>query len=206
MFRLSSVRSSALQLVSFVTLMSVAFTGLASAQDQGEAPDMAAMMAAMTPGPHHKQLAEQAGSWKTTSRMWMEPGQPPVETEGTATMEVLLDGRFVQEVSKATMMGMPWEGRGIFGYDNSSKKHIGTWFDSFGTMIMNFEGTCDGTCDVVTLNSTYYDPTSKKTKVMKSVSTTKSDDLVLTELFEVVDGKETKIMEISYEREGQAKR
>ena len=216
MFRSANLRRSALQLVSLVTFavaafVGAAFVGAAFAQDQGQAPDMTAMMEAMTPGPHHEQMATHAGSWKTTSKMWMEPGQPPTETSGIATIEVLMDGRFVHEITKANMMGMPWEGRGVFGFDNSSQKHIGSWFDSFGTTIMNFEGTCDGTCNVVTLQSTYFDPTSKSTKTMKSVSTVKSDDHHLMELFDVAeDGTESKIVEITYTRDkgekGQTKR
>ncbi|HZL84047.1 MAG TPA: DUF1579 domain-containing protein [Candidatus Krumholzibacteria bacterium] len=163
--------------------------------------EMEAMMAAATPGPHHQAMAKTVGTWEMSSKMWAAPGAPPMESTGTATIEGIMDGRFVMETIKAPMMGMPWEGRGVWGYDNTTKKHMGIWFDSFGTMMMNMEGTCDGACKVVTMKSTYMDPMTKSMKTMKSVSKTLSDDHTVNELFDVdKDGKETKMMEITYKR------
>jgi len=174
----------------------------ALAQDkQPSQEEMAAMMAAATPGPHHQAMTKTVGTWEMSSKMWMAPGAPPMESAGTATIEGLMDGRFVMETAKAPMMGMPWEGRGLWGYDNTTKKHIGFWFDSFGTMMMSFEGTCDGACKVLTMKSTYMDPMTKTTKTMKSVSKTVTDDHTVNELYDVAkDGTETKMMEITYKR------
>ena len=161
---------------------------------------MAAYMALATPGPHHEALSAKAGSYKTTSKMWMDPSQPPMETAGTAEIEAVLGGRFVQEVTKANMMGMPWEGRGIFGYDNATKKHTGTWFDSFGTMMMSFEGTCKDHCKQISLTANYLDPVTKTEKGMKTVTEDKGDGVAVTTLYDLVDGKEVKMGIITYER------
>jgi hypothetical protein len=186
-----------------VVTLAVACFAPAQAQDDAE---MKAMMAAATPGPHHAALAAKAGSYKTTSKMWMEPGQAPMETVGTSELKTVLDGRFVQEITKAQMMGMPWEGHGIYGYDNTTGKHTGIWYDSFGTMIMNFEGTCSDHCKTISLSSTYIDPTTRSEKVMKSVSQDKADGVSVTTLYDVVDGKDVKMVEITYEPMKQAKR
>lgn len=162
---------------------------------------MAAMMAAMMPGPHHEALMKKAGSWETKTKFWQDPSLPAMETSGTATLESLMDGRFLMEVTKANMMGMPWEGRGIFGYDNTAKKHVGTWFDSFGTMMMSFEGGCESSCSVITLTSNYMDPATKTMKKMKSVSKTTDADHAVMMLYDVAqDGSETKMVEVSYTR------
>ena len=182
-----------------VVFVALAVACFAPAQAQDDA-EMQAMMAAAAPGPHHSALAAKAGSYKTTSKMWMEPGQAPMETAGTAELTVLMDGRFVEEVDKAEMMGMPWEGRGIFGYDNITGKHTGTWFDSFGTMMMSFEGTCTEHCKTVSLSGTYIDPITRTEKVMKSVSTDVGDGKSVSTIFDVVDGKDVKMVEITYER------
>lgn len=181
-----------------VVIVALAAACFAPAQAQDEA-EMKAMMAAAAPGPHHAALAAKAGSYKTTSKMWMGPGQEPMETVGTAEVTVLMDGRFVEEVDKAEMMGKPWEGRGIFGYDNTTGKHTGTWFDSFGTMMMSFEGACKDHCKTVSLTGTYIDPITKSEKVMKSVSTDVGAGKSVSTIFDVVDGKDVKIVEITYE-------
>jgi hypothetical protein len=124
-----------------------------------------------------------------------------METQGTATIKGLLGGRFVMETIEAPMMGMPWTGHGIYGYDNTTQKHVGTWFDSFGTTMMHFEGTCENSCSVVTMYSSYMDPMTKSMKKMKSVSKTVDDGTVMGELYDVAkDGKETKVMEMTYKR------
>ena len=155
----------------------------------------------MAPGPHHQALMKEVGTWETHMKQWMQPGAPPMESTGSATLESLLGGRFLSEVVTSTMMGMPFEGRGVWGFDNATQKHVGTWFDSFGTMMLHFEGTCDGACKVVTMVSDYLDPMTKSNKRMKSVSKSIDADHTVAELYDVAkDGKEIKMTEIAYTR------
>lgn len=185
-----------------MVLGTLAVPVLAQEQKQPGAAEMEAMMAAMAPGPHHQAMMKSVGKWTTTNKMWEKPGAPPTESTGTATIEGLLDGRFIMETSKSTMMGMPFEGRGIFGYDNTTKKHIGVWFDSFGTMMMYFEGTCDGACKVTTLTSEYMDPMTKTMKKFKVVNKEVSPDETKSEMYDVAkDGTENKMMELTYKRQ-----
>src|SRR5687768_5224159 len=84
--------------------------------------DPQAMMEAYTklatPGEPHKQFAGLAGSWTTKTKEWMEPGKPPTESTGTVEMKMVLDGRFLQQEFTGEMMGHPYSGIGISGYDN----------------------------------------------------------------------------------------
>ena len=94
-----------------------------------------------TPGEPHKQFASLAGSWTTQTKEWMEPGKPPMESPGTAEMKTLLDGRFLYQEYHSQMMGQPFSGIGIDGYDNLTKKYVTAWIDSMGTGIFFMEGT-----------------------------------------------------------------
>lgn len=163
--------------------------------------DMAVMMAAATPGPHHKKMMESVGTWETTSK-WMQPGAPPETGTGAATIEGMMGGRFIMEVQASPMMmGVPWEGRGVFGYDNVAQKHVGAWFDTWGTGIMRVEGTCDGACKTVTFTGSYLDPLTKSNKSMKIVGKTIDADHSVTELYDVgPDGKAVQVGEIKYTR------
>ena len=78
----------------------------------GDAAMHEAMMKAMTPGEEHKKLAQHGGDWTFTNKMWMAPGQPPMESGGTMHADVLLGGRYVEAIWKGSMMGMPFEGHG----------------------------------------------------------------------------------------------
>jgi hypothetical protein len=172
-----------------------------NAQAGSDEADMQAMMAAAEPGPHHQALMARAGTWKVSSTMWMPPAPDPVRSSGTATLTSTLGGRFLEEaIHVPDMMGQAWEGRGVYGYDNTSKKHIGSWYDTFGTLIMSFEGGCEDHCRKISMTSTFFDPSSQSTQTMKSVSEQINDDQALVTLYMVVDGKDIKTAEIRYDR------
>jgi hypothetical protein len=66
-----------------------------------------------TPGAPHKLLESMTGSWRTHTKSWMEPGTPPVESEGTCEQKMLLGGRYLQQEFKGDMMGTPFTGIGV---------------------------------------------------------------------------------------------
>ena len=107
--------------------------------------DMEAMMEVYqklaTPGPPHKILANLTGSWTTKTRAWMEPDKPPIEGTGTCEQKMLFDGRYLQQEYTGEMMGSPFTGINLIGYDNRTKKYVSTWIDSMSTGIYFFEGT-----------------------------------------------------------------
>ena len=65
-----------------VLLVAVVTCGLGLpilAQVQPADDPLAAVMKLAAPGEHHQHLARIAGDWKAASKMWMEPGAPPIE-------------------------------------------------------------------------------------------------------------------------------
>ena len=113
---------------------------------QPPGPDMEQMMKMYeklgAPGPEHARFAEAVGTWKTETKMWMGPGEPSVST-GISKREVIFGGRYVKEDFRCTMMGKPFQGLAIAGYDNIKKKHVSVWLDNGSTGIMLMEGTYD---------------------------------------------------------------
>jgi hypothetical protein len=162
-----------------------------------------AMMAEMqklgTPGLEHKALAPLAGSFTAVVRMWMG-GPKPVENTGTADGKAILGGRFYEEVFTGTVMGQPFEGRGLIGYDNAKKKYVWSWIDSMTTALSTAEGTADATGKVITLKGESYDPATKKMAPVKYVFRIESDKKHTFESWELVNGKETRTMEVVYTR------
>ncbi len=74
-----------------------------------------------TPSDAHKAMAKLAGNWNFTSKMWMDPSQPPMDGTGTNKFEMIYGDRYLQSKVSSTMMGMPFEGVSILGYDNAKK-------------------------------------------------------------------------------------
>jgi len=184
----------------------VLIAGTALAQQAGEQPKMTpeekavmeAYQKAGTPGEPHKTMAATAGTYSIKSKSWSEPGEQAVEEGGTATRTMTLDGRVLVEEVNSTMMGTPWVGRGMMGYDNVSGKYWSTWNDSMSTGIMVSEGTCDAK-NSCTFTGVWNDPIKKGP--VKARMTTRWTSPT-TEVFEMFgpakDGKEFKMMELTY--------
>ena len=184
---------------------------LAFAQDKPgqQAPPMSAeqqaMMAAferaMTPGPEHKMLEAMAGEWTYTSKMWMDPAAPLQESSGTSSFKSILGGRFVQHEHRGVMMGMPFEGIGVNGYDNLKMKFVSTWMDNMGTMIVMSTGTFDPATKTFTYTGEMDNPMLPGT-TLKFRETLRAPDADTAHMdwYELRGGKEAKTMEIAYKR------
>ena len=197
------IRTHALRLTTLALLLA----GPALAQESKAppmTPEMQAMMEAYqkagTPGAEHGRLAAMGGTYDLTVKAWHAPDTPPTTDTGTATRKMILGGRVMVEDVSSQMMGAPYTGQGLHGFDNVTGKYWATWNDSMSTGLMVSEGTCDAnlTC---AYTGTYHDPVTKKPQTARMTSrwTDKA-----TEVFEMYgpgpDGKETKMMEITYRK------
>jgi len=153
-----------------------------------------------TPGEPHKLLAKLEGSWITRSRGWMEPGKPPVESTGTCEQKLILDGHYLQQFYTGDMMGQPFTGINILGYDNHAKKYESVWLDSMSTAVYFFEGTASKDGRTITQECRYDDPV-RGPSVWRSVTRVKDDNTLEFEMFITPKGrKEEKMMEMTVTR------
>ena len=171
---------------------------------QKDKMDMQAMMDVYkkvgTPGAPHKLLASMAGSWITKTKAWMEPDKPPMEDTGTCEQKMLLDGRYLQQEYTGEMMGSPFIGINLIGYDNHTKKYVSTWIDSMSTGIYFFEGTAGADGKTITQESSYDDPV-RGPMVWRSVTRRVDDNTVEYEMYLTPKGgKEEKMMEMTLTR------
>jgi hypothetical protein len=192
---------------SLAAIAIAALASLAGAQQTQKKPEMTpeqkaemeAYMKAGTPGAPHKALAATVGTYDLKIRSWHEPGGAPMEDPGTATRSMALDGRVLVEQVKSSMMGMPYTGHGMMGFDNVTGKYWSTWNDSMSTGILVTEGTCDDQGKTCTFTGTWNDAI-KKAPVKARMTTRWTSPT--TEIFELYapgkDGKEFKMMEITY--------
>lgn len=177
---------------------------MVSAQEDAKMSD-SAMMAEWAkyanPGPEHKMLAKGVGKWTLVTKMWMDPSQPAMESKGTMECVPVLDGRFFQSVYKGDMMGMPFEGISVMGYDLYKKQYIGTWMDNMGTMIMISTGTANADGSECTMMASFDDPATKTTKHHKQITRWTGPDTFVFEMYEVSPGQpDKKGMEIVHTR------
>ena len=173
-------------------------------KQEGKKMDMQAMMEVYkkmgTPGKPHKLLAKLEGSWTTKSRGWLE-GKPAMESIGMCEQKLVLDGHYLQQLYSGEMMGAPFTGINLLGYNNHTKKYESVWLDSMSTAIYFFEGTGSTDGRTITQECSYDDPV-KGPAVWRTVTRIKDDNTTEFEMFITPKGrKEEKMMEMTITRE-----
>jgi Protein of unknown function (DUF1579) len=190
-------------LIGFFILMvaSVAFAKDKKAEKHMDPQAMMDMYKKLaTPGEPHKLFASLAGSWTTKTKEWMEPSKPPMETTGSAEMKMLLDGRFLQQEFTGQMMGQPFSGIGIDGYDNIRKKYVTAWMDSMGTGFFMMEGTASADGKTITLTGQHPEPGGGNMTHRAIWKIVDSNNQTFDMYGAHHGGKEMKMMEITYTR------
>jgi len=165
-------------------------------------PDSATMMknwqAYATPGDMHKMMSGWDGTWDAEVTSFY-PGMPPEKSKATTVNTTIMDGRYQRSVHKGSMMGAPFSGESIMGYDNARKKFLSTWVDNMGTGVMTMEGTWDAATKKLNMTGQCVDPSAGTDKMMtmRQVISVIDDK---TQMFEMYgpgpDGKDYKMMEI----------
>ena len=98
--------------------------------EAGDPAPMAAMPDLMQLSPEHQELATMVGTWRVTARFWANPAAPPETSEATAVRSMTQGGRVLEEVYTSMIMGQPFEGRGLTGYDRLTGQYWSVWIDN----------------------------------------------------------------------------
>jgi hypothetical protein len=154
------------------------------------------------PGAAHKLLEPLVGEWTADVQFFMTPGGPPTASKGTAKSEWVLDGRFIKEEFKGEMMGKPFTGMMLTGYDNHKKQYTSFWVDDMSTAMLKSEGTMDNDGKVITFRTKMDCPvTGEKDMPIRQVIRIVNPDKHVFEMHETREGKpEHQTMEITYTR------
>ncbi len=163
------------------------------------APDAAAMEAMMKEmlalAPEHAYLKQFIGTW-TTDVTWWENGQEN-KSKGTATFTEVYGGRYIHSDYHGDMMGMPFQGSMLMGYNKIQKKFESVWVDSWSTGLSTSSGTADSTGKVITMDGVMDDPMTNQKMHTKEV-TTFSGNTMTFEMSKVEGDKTEKMMTIVY--------
>jgi hypothetical protein len=115
-----------------------------------------------------------------------------------------MDGRYIKVEIKGDMPGMgPFEGFGIYGYDNVSGQFVASWVDNQSTGIMNGTGELSKDGKTLTWKNTFNCPLNKKPAVMREIDTITGPNSKTLEMIgnDPKSGKEFKMMRIELTRE-----
>jgi hypothetical protein len=181
------------------TLAAAAITLGAGAQDKPSGPPPG-MPPLPKPGPEHAVLKADEGTWDATVEMMAPPGAPaPPASKGTET-NTLMGGMWLVTDFKGDMMGMPFTGHGIAGWDATKKKYVTVWTDNMSPALMTGESTYDAGKKTMTGYMEGPDMTGKVSKMKSTTEWKDVDTRVFTMFASMPDGKEVPTMRITYKR------
>src|ERR1043166_5332300 len=141
--------------------------------------------AAGTPGPAHHALQALVGDWKAEVKCWMDPGEPPHGSQEKAHAPLAFKGRFLEEEFYGEMMGKPFTGRTLLGYDNTKQTFNSVWVSDTQTSMFTSEGRGDSGFKTITLEGRASCAATGRTDVpMKTVYRVISPDKHVLEMFD----------------------
>ncbi|WP_257387816.1 DUF1579 domain-containing protein [Tahibacter caeni] len=197
-----------------VSALTVLAAGAAQAEDKKPAAEaapamtaeqqaqMAAFEKASTPRAEHQQLAYFVGSWTAKTKVWMDPGAPPQESDGTSKGAAIYGGRYVAITYDGSFMGQPFTGQGLFGFDNLRGKFFNTWTDSMSTSFWLAWGDHDKATNAWTFDGEMPDMMQPATMVkVRQVVRIHDQSRYTFDWYETRGGKEAHTMTIEYRRQ-----
>ncbi|MCI0340341.1 MAG: DUF1579 domain-containing protein [Planctomycetales bacterium] len=153
------------------------------------------------PSVHHGRLRALLGTWDAEAQVPGSPGAPPSRFKGVETNTLDCGGLWLVQEFQGEMMGRPFRGRGLMGYDLARKKYVAVWVDNWLTGLTTFAGTCDEEGKKFTLEGEGPDPAGKTIKQKSVIEVEDPETHTMTLTFVAPDGSETS-MEVTYRRRG----
>jgi len=88
----------------------------------------------------HRTLMKRTGDYVTHTKYYWVAGKAPQESEGTARLTTMLDGRFLVEEDHGKIIDQPSTGFRIYGYNNSAKQYEAVWTYAMSTAVLTMKG------------------------------------------------------------------
>lgn len=162
---------------------------------------VAALDAAMTPGPEQARLNDLVGTFDVTISIWVTPQSVPVVANAAAVATWVLDGRYVQTSLSGIVGGQPYNALGYSGYDNAGKVYQATWMDNASTAQTWYQGGFTPGSKAAVMKATTVNAVTGKPEPLELRLTIDKDGNHITELWGNGGGKTIfKMMELRYVR------
>lgn len=162
-------------------------------------PQMAEMIKNGTPNESHAKLKGMEGKWKAVVKTWFAPGEPQT-SEGVSENSLILGGRYLQQRYTGTMMGQPFNGYGLTGFDVKKGVYTTFWVDDMSTAVMAATASMDESGKTMTSTYTADGPDGKPMEYKNVTQIVDPNTHVFT-MYGVMGGKDMKQMEITYTRQ-----
>ncbi|MCB9890650.1 MAG: DUF1579 family protein [Planctomycetes bacterium] len=142
-------------------------------------------------------LHADCGTWDADFKMEM-PGMEAMTAKCREVVEPVCGGKWTWSNFTGEMMGAPFEGHALTGYDSKANKVVSFWIDSMSGAVMRTDGTYDAEKKLFTMSGTSYDETGKRSPVSSTAKSNGKDERGLRMIFG--EGDSRSMMAIVYRR------
>jgi hypothetical protein len=165
-----------------------------------EPRDALAKVAKIAPKPASPELArltEGTGTWDATVTMAM-PGQAATTEKATETVASICNGKWTWSDFRGSMLGMPFEGHALVGYDATKQRYVGVWIDSCSATHSITTGTFDEAAKAVVMRGSCLCPEGKPMRIEQTCAQTDANTRTCDMTFQGEHGTQT--MKVAYRR------
>jgi hypothetical protein len=174
----------------------------AHGQDAGDQAARERISEPTSPGPGHDRLAPMVGRWDQTVRLYGESSAAPVTSRTTAEYRWILGGRFLEGTSAGEMLGAPFAGRELTGYDDARGEYVSVWIDSLTTSFLIARGRYDAGAAGLIMEGTRGDPgAAGREQPFRTITKMLDENHMVRRMYTLgADGTETKVLEVESRR------
>jgi len=147
------------------------------------------------PNAQQQHLARLAGTWDAKVSITMGVGGTVTST-GTETNALVCGDKWLTTEFHSDLMGLPFEGHGLIGWDAAKNAFVGVWVDTMNPTLVNMEGRLKGGGLVWDYETTMMGMTNK---IRDEVTWDGDDKRVLVSSFKLDAGLQEQ-MRIEYTR------
>lgn len=143
------------------------------------------------------ELRKYVGTWDVVMKVPQPDGQV-VESKGAEVNSAVCGGAWMWSDFESTMLGAPYEGHGLIGYDASRALFVTYWVDSTTPYLIALDGKIDPSSRTITYAGTMRDSSATEVPMTQKLSWTAEDTRVAEFAFKSAAGATS--MEILYTR------
>jgi len=142
-------------------------------------------------------LHADVGAWDAEFQMTM-PGAPAMAAKCREVVAPVCGDTWTWSTFTGDLMGGPFEGHALTGYDGKNDKVVSFWIDSANGAWMRTDGSYDAASQTFAMTGTCYDETGKRQAVSSTAKPNGKDARTLRMVFGA--GERQHVMTIDYRR------
>lgn len=143
-------------------------------------------------------LKKDVGEWDAAITVTPSPGAPPQVSVGRLSGRLIAGGRWLITDFKNHTTG--FEGHGIYGYNATAKRYVGTWVDDMRTNLYVGESEWDAASKTMTYVWKATMPNGQAMTWKETSEAVSEDEQIFRVLFPAPDGGEFEMMRAVYRR------